>query len=275
MSVSFSLRQGSITSQEIMRIGTLTWSYMIRGATFYEECIQWNGTRWYETVWNNTLQYCIVSEVSPIWDAFLTYCNHSTLCAVSLICLNNCDWILYCHSTHFVCSASSARISLDPTISTCCFHLVNLGPELKGARPGSVQCSWCLRRSRPHWPHCTHLYTSVHCHRCHRMLPALDTSTQGLSVMDVERHAATHKIFCCEISRCGSTSDIEAVSNRSIALQPVGWSSAGIPGSNFTQAVTAAFSHCMWNFKVEEGQKIEPYWLKPRWVWSYWQLGII
>ena len=145
-----------------MRVGTLTWSCMIRGATFYEECIQWNGTRWYETVWNNTLQYCIVSEVSPIWDAFLTYCNHSTLCAVSLICLNNCDWILYCHSTHFVCSASSARISLDPTISTCCFHLVNLGPELKGARPGSVQCSWCLRRSRPHWPHCTHLYTSVH-----------------------------------------------------------------------------------------------------------------
>ena len=162
MSVSFSLRQGSITSQEIMRVGTLTWSYMIRGATFYEECIQWNGTRWYETVWNNTLQYCIVSEVSPIWDAFLTYCNHSTLCAVSLICPNNCDWILYCHSTHFVCSASSARISLDPTISTCCFHLVNLGPELKGARPGSVQCSWCLRRSSPHWPHCTHLYTSVH-----------------------------------------------------------------------------------------------------------------
>lgn len=122
---------------------------------------------------------------------------------------------------------------------------------------------------------CTHLYTSLHCHRCRRMLPALDTSTQGLSVMDVERHAATHKIFCCEISRCGSTSDIEAVSNRSIALQPVGWSSAGIPGSNFTQAVTAAFSHCMWNFKVEEGQKIEPYWLKPRWVSSYWQLGII
>lgn len=85
--------------------------------------------KWYETVWNNTLQCtCIVSEISSICDEFLAYCNHSTLCALCLTCFNMSLICLH--------SSERSRISLDPTISTCCFHRVNLGPELKGARPG-------------------------------------------------------------------------------------------------------------------------------------------
>ena len=142
-----------------------------------------------------------MSEISSICDEFLTYCNHSTLCALCLTCFNMS--LICLHS-----SSERSRISLDPTISTCCFHRVNLGPELKGARPGrkytKIQVNYYTQQESTTADLTGCCQRSIHLHKAFVSWTLNDMLPQ------------------CETFQCGSPGDIEAVSNRSIALQPVG-----------------------------------------------------